>query len=150
MNAKKKDELLMNVELFSQLSPRYLKVLAGSCHEKSYKAGEALMEQGQRGLGLVVIVSGSVQVVKKLATGEELDVASVGPGEFIGEISVLDDRPRSASVIAKEDADCLVLSSWSFSAALKNHPEIALELLPVVVRRYRETNDKLLELQGEG
>ena len=81
------------------------------------------MEQGERGLGLTVIVSGSVRVVKKLATGEELEVATSGPGEFIGEIAVLDDSPRSASVIAKEETECLVLASWTFNAAMKNHPE---------------------------
>ena len=150
MNRKQKDALLKEVELFSGLSRQYLSILGESCHEKTFKEGETLMEQGQRGLGLIVIVSGSVRVVKKIASGEELEVGTSGPGEFIGEIAVLDDSPRSASVIATEDTECLVLASWTFNAAMKNHPEIALEVLPVVVRRYRETNDKLLEMQGQG
>lgn len=145
----KKDVLLKTVELFSGLDSRYLKILSESCAERSFKEGDVLMEQGRRGLGLLVIVSGKVKVIKKIANGQELEVATLGSGEFIGEIAVLDDAPRSASVVALEDTECLALLSWTFTAAMKNHPEIALQVLPVVVKRYRETNDRLLELEGE-
>ena len=144
----KKDELLRNVALFSGLDFKYLKVLAPSCHEKKLKKGELMLEQGQEGVGLLVIVSGKVKVVKRTADGGEIDIATHGPGEFIGEMAVLDGAPRSASVVAVEDTEGLFLSSWAFTAALKNHPEIALAILPVVVKRFRETNEKLLQLQG--
>jgi len=145
---EKRDDLLKNVDLFSGLDARYLKILSGSCSEVSFEKGDTLIEQGHQGLGLMIIVAGRVKVIKRLADGQELEVATPGPGEFIGEISVLDDSPRSASVVALEDTQCLSLTSWTFMAAMKNHPEIALQVLPVVVKRYRETNDKLLELQG--
>lgn len=143
----KKDELLQSVGLFSALDPKYLKVLAPSCHEKRFKQGELVVEQDKQGVGLVVIVTGRVKVVKRTAAGDEIEVGTHGPGEFIGEMAVLDGAPRSASVVALEDTECLILSSWAFTAALKNHPEIALAVLPVVVKRFRETNDKLLQLQ---
>ena len=145
---EKRDDLLHNVDLFSGLESRYLRILSGSCSEVSFKKGDMLIEQGQRGLGLMIIVSGEVKVIKTLADGRELEVATLGSGEFIGEISVLDDAPRSASVVALEDTECLSLASWTFTAAMKNHPEIALQVLPVVAKRYRDTNNKLLELQG--
>ena len=146
---KQKDEMLKGVALFSDLTPDYLKLLADSCVESSWQAGETIIEQGDQGIGLMVIVAGSVKVLKKRATGADLDVATMGPGEFFGEITVLDSAPRTASVVATEDTECLVLSSWVFKAAMETHPEIALQVLPVVVRRYRSTNDKLLALQDE-
>ena len=82
--------------------------------------------------------------MKETVGGEHLYIADLGPGEFFGEMSVLDSAPRSANVIAKEDTVCLVLSAWDFKARMAIHPEIALKILPVIVRRFRETNAKLL------
>ena len=143
-----KAEQLKQVELFSQLDEKYLEVLAPSCHEKSFASGERLVEQGEEGIGLMIITSGKVRVVKKTAAGDEIEVATHGAGEFIGEMTVLDGAVRSASVVAVDDTQCLILSSWAFKGAMAGNPEIALGVLPVIVKRFRETNDKLLELQG--
>jgi CRP-like cAMP-binding protein len=116
------------------------------CSERSFKKGDYLVRQGDEGVGMFIIVSGRVKVVKETQGGESFDIASHGPGEFIGEMSVLDGAPRSASVVAQEDTTCLVLVSWDFRAFLKTHPVVALEILPVVVRRFRETNEKLIGL----
>ncbi|MCP4750444.1 MAG: cyclic nucleotide-binding domain-containing protein [Proteobacteria bacterium] len=77
-----------------------------------------------------------------------LDIALSGPGEFIGEMSVLDSAPRSASVVAVKDTECLVLKSTDFLPLLREHPEISSNLLPVVVKRFRETNQQLLHLNS--
>jgi CRP-like cAMP-binding protein len=61
-------------------------------------------------------------------------------------MTVLDSSPRSANVIALEETRCLLLTAWEFKARLEERPEIALKVLPVVVRRFRETNEKLLAL----
>ena len=140
------DKLLKQVDLFSGLSDKYITELAKICTKRSFKKDEFLVEQGEQGVGLFVIASGKVKIVKKPSSGEEFDLAVHGPGEFIGEMAVLDGAPRSASVVALEDTDCLLLTSWDFRARMKAHPEIALELLPVIVTRFRETNEKLLEL----
>ena len=95
-----------------------------------------------------MIVSGSVQIIKKTAGGDEFEIAVTGPGDFIGEMSVLNGALRSASVIAVEDTNCLALVSWDFKALMNNNPEIALEILPVVVERFRETNEKLLSMSS--
>ena len=141
-------EILGSVGLFSSLSPRYLKVLADSCTERSYNADDLIVEQGAQGVGLMIIASGSVQVRKKLASGEQIQIATLKAGEFFGEISVLDDAPRTANVVALEAVDCLVLSSWSFTAAMKSNPEIGVEMLAVILKRYRETSEALSEVKG--
>ena len=87
-----------------------------------------------------------MKIIKEFKNGEKLDVAVLVPGEFFGEMSVLDNAPRSANVIAIDDVECLVLTAWDFKSKLKAYPDIALELLPVLVKRFRETNETLLAL----
>jgi CRP-like cAMP-binding protein len=141
-----KRELLSKVGLFSGLSDEDLNRLAEFAVELTFKKDETLIKQGERGVGLYVVVSGEVKIVKKTAGGDELEVALHGSGDFFGEMAVLDDAPRSASVIAVVDTECLFLSAWDFKARMKLHPQIATEILPVVVKRFRETNERLLAL----
>lgn len=143
-----KVDLLKKVDLFSGLKEKALRGLAEFCVERHFKRGETLVEQGDSGLGLYVIASGKVKIIKKTSTGENLEIAVLGPGDFFGEMTVLDSSPRSASVVAVEDTECLILTAWEFKARLEEHPEIALKVLPVVVKRFRETNEKLLALSG--
>ena len=75
-------------------------------------------------------------------------IAEHGPGEVVGEMAVIDGAPRSASVLALEETSTLALASWSFNSFMESHPELALEILPVVVKRFRETNERLLELMN--
>ncbi len=138
--------LLKKVSLFSNLSEAHLSSIAEFCVERSFREGGVIIKQGNSGIGLYVICSGKVKIVKETAGGEKLDIAELGPGDFFGEMAVLDNAPRSADVIALEESKCLVLSAWDFNARMKVHPEIAMEILPVVVKRFRETNEKLLAL----
>lgn len=138
------EDLLKKVNLFSDLKDNHIKDIADCCVRRSFKEGDIILKQGEPGIGLFIIASGKVKVIKELAHSEKMEISVHGPGEFIGEMSVLDNAPRSASVIALENTDCLVLTAWEFKARLKAHPEIALELLPIVVKRFRETNEKLL------
>ena len=141
-----KEKLLKRVDLFSGLRKKDLTSLAKSCVERSYKAGQTLVKQGDSGVGLYMIVSGKVKILKETINGETLEIAVQGPGDFFGEMTVLDNAPRSASVIAIENTECLLLTSWDFRARLEVHPEIALDILPIVVKRFRETNEKLVSL----
>jgi CRP-like cAMP-binding protein len=136
-------DALKSVSLFATLGPRFLRGLAKTCTEREFAADEELVRQGNPGVGLFVIVSGKVKVVKTNEEGKSIELATHGPGEVIGEMSVLDGARRTASVIAVEPTTCLVLSSWDFKSFLDSHPEVALEILPVVVRRFRETNAAL-------
>jgi CRP-like cAMP-binding protein len=141
-----KEQALAKVSLFEGLNPKYLKGLAAIATERVFKPGEYLMRQGESGVGLFIILSGKVRVEKIDASGKTVEIAENGPGDILGEMAVFDGAPRSASVAAATETASLVLASWEFNAFLKAHPEAALELLPIVVKRFRETNDALIGL----
>lgn len=136
-------DALKAVSLFRSLSPRFVSGIAKSCVERSFASGETLVRQGNPGVGLFVIVSGKVKVIKTNDKGEKLELAEHGSGEVIGEMAVLDGANRTADVVAVEDTVSLVLSAWDFRSFMESHPEVALEILPVVVQRFRETNAAL-------
>jgi CRP-like cAMP-binding protein len=143
-----KEQALAQVSLFENLNPKYIKGIAGICTERTFKPGDLLMKQGENGIGLFIILSGRVRIEKSDASGTQVELAENGAGEIMGEMAVFDGSPRSASVIAIQETTCLVLASWEFNSFLKAHPEAALELLPIVVRRFRETNDALVGLKA--
>jgi cAMP-binding proteins - catabolite gene activator and regulatory subunit of cAMP-dependent protein kinases len=143
-----KEQALAKVSLFEKLNPRHLKGLAAIATERDFKPGEYLMRQGENGIGLFIILSGTIRIEKTDAAGEKVEIAENGPGEILGEMAVFDGAPRSASAVASTAATCLVLASWEFNAFLKAHPEAALELLPIVVQRFRQTNEALIGLRA--
>ncbi len=143
-----REGFLKNVALFSGLDNASLKHLAAACSEKQYRTGETLIRQGEIGNSLFIVVSGTVKIIKVTDDNQTLDIALCGPGEFFGEMSVLDSAKRSASIIAVEVTDCLILKSNDFLPLLQGHPEISLNLLPVVVKRFRETNQQLIHLNS--
>jgi CRP-like cAMP-binding protein len=140
--------LLQNVSLFSRLENKQLKAILKACTERNFETGELLVEQGHPGIGLFILVEGKVSVTKTLNDGEEVHIADNGPGEVIGEMSVLDGALRTASVKALEKTSCLVLSAWSFKSLMENHPEVALGILPIIMQRFRETNAALLDISS--
>jgi len=141
-----KEKALTTVSLFERMSPKHIKAIAAICTERVFKPGEYLMKQGENGVGLFIVMSGKVRVEKTSASGETVELAENGPGDILGEMAVFDGSPRSASVAAVVETTCLVLASWEFNAFLKAHPEAALDLLPIVVKRFRETNEALIGL----
>lgn len=136
-------DALKAVSLFASLSQRFLNGIAKACIERSFEPDSVIVKQGNPGVGLFVIVEGKVKVVKLSDSGERLELATHGAGEVIGEMSVLDGANRSADVVAVEQTRCLVLSAWDFKSFMESHPEVALDILPVVVKRFRETNAAL-------
>jgi CRP-like cAMP-binding protein len=136
-------EFLQQVPLFANLSKHHLKGLARACTERTYNEGDVLVRQGNPGVGLFIIVSGTVKVQKTTEQGSIMEIATHGPGEVIGEMAVLDGAPRSADVVALQETKVLILASWDFKSFMNTHPEVALEILPVIVRRFRETNEAL-------
>jgi len=139
-------ESLKHVPLFANMSEKNLKRIAKACKVRKFDDGDAIVRQGDDGVGLFIITKGRVKVVKKTADGRELEIATHGPGEFFGEFSVIDGAQRTASVIAIEPSECIVVVSWDFRAIMENHPRIALQILPVLTARFRETNAQLISL----
>jgi CRP-like cAMP-binding protein len=95
-------------------------------------AGRAIVKEGSTGTGLHVLLKGETKVVIGDRTQQRL-----GPGDFFGEISLLDRGPRTATVVAETPVRILSLSSWNFRAALKEHPSMAIKMLEELARRVR-------------
>jgi CRP/FNR family transcriptional regulator, cyclic AMP receptor protein len=124
--------MLSSVPLFSPLRKGQIKNLAESAKERTYRAGDAIVTKGETGIGFYLIQSGQARVER-----EGHAVATLGPGQFFGEMALLDDQPRTADVRAVGEVRCLVLSSWEFWAAVGNEPEVLRGLLKETVRRLR-------------
>lgn len=150
MNVAERVDLLSEVELFASCKKRDLKALAKSCEERRYGAGEHLCRQGQRGVAMFVLASGTVRVVEELDDGGSVALATLGSGAAVGEMAIIDGAERTASVIAESEVEALVLTSWDFKAMLRARPVVALDILPVVVRRFRRTAEELRRSRGAG
>lgn len=144
-----KQNALRKSSLFRGLSKRSIEGLAAICSERVFKQGELLMRQGAEGIGLFIIISGAVEVRKTKSDGSTVTVGRNGPGDAMGEFAVIDGAKRTADVVALERTVCLALTSWEFNAFMKEHPEIAVELLPAVAKRFRETQDALTARKGK-
>jgi CRP/FNR family transcriptional regulator, cyclic AMP receptor protein len=130
---KRGADLLAQVPLFEGLSRGHLKRIAEHADEISFRSRETIVEAEQRGGSFFVIVEGEVKVVR----GGRV-IARVGPGEFFGEISLLDGGPRTASVIAETPVVAIRLFKGSFDKVLRQEPRVAGKILAVVARRLRE------------
>jgi CRP-like cAMP-binding protein len=139
------EQILRNVPLFEGIGAKQLKSLAKWTTTRTYAPGAVIVSEGQTGLGLYVIQSGSVQVSIHSPNGEQ-NLRVMGPGESFGEISLLDDQPRSATVTAIERTTAILLDKSQFLAELHAHPEMALAILPVIVTWLREADRKLSEV----
>jgi CRP-like cAMP-binding protein len=128
----RRTELLAAVPLFAGVEPAHLDRLAARTVEVEYPAGRVIVRQGEVGTGFFVIASGAADVVRDGTT-----VAHLGPGEFFGELSVLDGQPRTAQVVATEPTVCLGLASWEFEAAVRDEPSVALAVMRGLAERLR-------------
>lgn len=143
MHWKVRRDFLSRVEIFSGLGRRDLKALAKSCKEASYEDGDPLCRQGERGVAAYLIISGKVRVENERDDGTVETVAELEQGHFVGELSVIDGAERVATIRAVGDVEALILTQWSMLALLKSRPSIAAAMLPVVIKRFRDTANKL-------
>ena len=140
------EDTLARVELFAGLDKRELHTLAESCQERKYKAGTRIMSQGDTGVGLYVITSGKARITHSSGSGQpEEELTTIGAGDVTGEMALLDDLPRSATITTVEDVTALILPIWEFRTVLRSHPEIALKLLSVLSRRLRKAEQRIHE-----
>ena len=127
---------LRRVPLFAGLAPEDLQRLAATATERFYPGGEALMREGDLGHELVVIVDGAVRVVRTEADGTTREVRRYGAGDHIGELAVLRERPRAATVIADEPGvRGLVIGGEGLTAILRERPEAAMAMLATLAER---------------
>jgi CRP-like cAMP-binding protein len=131
-------ESLRAVDLFSELEPRELDVLANVAREGEYAPGEVVVAEGDDSGRLHLVVSGHAETrVGNTKVGE------LGPGDYFGEMAVIDRQPRSATVLATDDLTTLSLASFSVRPILLEHPEIAIKMLLKLCGRLRATDAQL-------
>jgi CRP/FNR family transcriptional regulator, cyclic AMP receptor protein len=133
LTADRRAALLGACPLFRGLDGEGLEAIARVAIEVDFAAERVIARQGEIGTGFFVVVDGRVRVVRDGST-----VARLGPGEFFGELSVLDGGPRVAQVIADEPTRCLALPTWDVERVLREQPGVALAVLRVVAGRLRE------------
>jgi len=137
MTLDERMDLLAKVDIFQHLKRGDLKTLAKTTKEETYHAGDVLCRQGDRGIAAFIVAQGRIAVEEELAGGRVLEVAALGPGAVVGELSLIDGAERVATIRAKDEVVSLVLTQWDFNAALKKRPAMAADILPVLVRRFR-------------
>lgn len=158
-------DLLKEVSTFSELDPDALESLAAKGRRHTFKKNTVIMPEGEPGECLYIIASGSVKVFVGDEDGRELVLYQEGPGTCIGDISLLDDAPRSASVITLEKTVAWSLSKHDFLTCIEQNPQISLKIIRTLTRRlrdatggirslaldnvYRRLADKLIELAIE-
>ncbi len=132
----RKTELLAAAPLFADVDADGLARIAARTVEVEFSAGHVIARQGEIGTGFFLVVSGRVRVVRD---GQE--AASMGPGDFFGELSILDGKPRVAQVVATEPTVCLALASWDFEAVVTEQPAVALAVLRALADRLRSMSE---------
>jgi CRP/FNR family cyclic AMP-dependent transcriptional regulator len=129
-------QLLARTRLFAGVDAAGLERIAARVTELDVRADRVIARQGEIGTGFFLIVSGGVRVVRD---GETL--ARLGPGDFFGELSVLDGRPRIAQVVSSGPTTCLALASWDFEAVVQEQPSVAMAILRELAGRLRELTE---------
>jgi HEAT repeat protein/ATP/ADP translocase len=134
---------LREVPLFAELSPEELKQVASIAGEHNFKDGEAFVMEGELGDEMYIIVSGSVRVMKGIEHSKQ--IAQRGPGEFVGEMSILSNEPRMASLVADGDVFALCLEQTNFEQMLLEKPEIGLSVMRALIQRLKDSRTKVLD-----
>lgn len=134
--ATKDAQLLSQLEFFSAIDHDALEAIAARATEAHFPARQPIVRQGEMGNGLFLIVEGSAEVIR-----DGNLVTRLGPGDLVGELSVLDRAPRAANVVAIEPTRCLALAAWDLEALIDADPKIALALLRALARRVRSTSE---------
>jgi CRP-like cAMP-binding protein len=126
-------ELIKNVPLFHGLNDKQLKALSNNFTERSFREGQELTAEGTGGAGFFVIESGAARVT---VDGE--DRRTLGPGDYFGEIALIDGGLRTATITATSDGKSYGLTSWQFRPLVEENASIAWPLLEAMAKRTRE------------
>jgi CRP-like cAMP-binding protein len=132
----RKADLLSAARLFDGVDAEGMERIAEVAVEVEFPAEHVIARQGDIGTGFFVVVEGAVRVVRDGGV-----IARLGPGDFFGELSVLDGQPRLAQVISDGPTTCLALATWDFEAVLLGEPRVTLAILRGVARRLRDLTE---------
>ena len=135
-----------DVPLFANLDEESLRELEHAVRPRSFRAGEIIFHRDDPGQMLYVIKQGKVRIYITSPDGQEVTLAVFGPGDYFGEMAILDGRPRSASAIALDAVETLALQRGDFIAAVNRHPRIAIQVMSALSMRLRHTDAMIEDL----
>ena len=134
---------LKGIELFEGLSVGEFAAVASVTEEIVYAAGEFVIKEGDTGETMYLIVSGEVSVVKGQGQDQEIELARIGTGDYFGEMALVDDIVRSATVRTEKESCFLVLHKQEFKEIVREYPQIALQICKVLSARIRHLHEKV-------
>ncbi len=137
---------LKQIPLFSGLSDQELAHVEASATAKTYAKGTVIINEGDAGSSMFLVMHGKVKVYVSDASGKEYILAILGPGEYVGELALLDDEPRTASVETEDQSTFLVIQKDDFLSLLHDHPPIQRKLLLNLARRSRSLTEAVKNL----
>jgi CRP/FNR family transcriptional regulator, cyclic AMP receptor protein len=140
------DEVLARAGLFQGVAPEAAEALAATLTYGEYPRGEAVFTEGEQGDTLFIVLSGKIKIGRRAADGRENMLSVMGPSDMFGELSLFDPGPRTATASVVTDARLASLAHSSLRPWIKDRPEISEQLLRVLARRLRRTNDALADL----
>ncbi len=138
-------EALRHVWLFSELTEDQLESISSFTFENAFEPGELIVEEGQTGNGLYVIVSGNVEVLKGDLAETPQVLAKRGAGDVFGEMALLGEWPRTASVRALDAVQCLGIDRWVFLSQLERQPKVTIRMLQILAQRLRDSDARFVE-----
>ena len=126
-------DLLKRVPIFSDLDGKELERIAASMKQRTFNAGDTVTAEGQSGVGFFVIEDGEATVTVGGDTRRRL-----GPGDYFGEVALLTDRPRTATITAETELRCYGMTYWDFKPLVETHGSIAWKLLQAMAKNYAD------------
>jgi CRP/FNR family cyclic AMP-dependent transcriptional regulator len=139
-------DLIRRVPLFSQLTDDQAEIMANAVVKRRYKRGEFLVEQGRRSNSLFILLSGRARVITSHTRGREVILATMGQGDYIGEMSLIDNEPHSATVRAEVQTDVLILGSAEFARFMPEPTSMAFIVMRGLTQRLRRADRNIESL----
>lgn len=139
-------ELIRRVPLFSMLTAAQAESVASAVAKSRFKRGDAIVEQGKKSNALFIMLTGRARVLKTDQRGREVILATMQPGDYVGEMSLIDNEPHSATVLAEVQTDALVLGRPEFARCLSENSSMAYAVMKGLVQRLRHADRKIESL----
>jgi CRP/FNR family cyclic AMP-dependent transcriptional regulator len=129
-------EIIRRIEVFSDLDDKLVEQLADAAITCRYKPNEVIVREGEVGVGMYFILSGKMAVVRQ-HSGAEVHLGEIGANEFVAEMTIVDEKPRSATVKTTEETECVLFTRESFRLVADKHPAIAVRLVRVLTEKLK-------------
>ena len=120
-----------SIPLLAVLAPKVRAAVLENARRRTYAPDETVVREGDSALHLYIVAAGHARIER----AEQGVVARIGPGDFFGELALIEEHDRTATVVAEDELTCLLIPVWEFRALLQEHPELALPMLKALIAR---------------